>query len=104
MMFLACRRSTFGICVTLCATLVVCGCRSEPSSEPEMSLREELVAVQQGRQDSIQIQYALVGDRELAEIRDCDRLQELLIERSTISDAGVLQLNHLPALRHRQTP
>lgn len=63
------------------------------------SLTSQLARVNRGEQDKIQTEE-LITDRDLALVRNCSQLRELLIEQSSISDAGIGQLAGLPELEH----
>lgn len=62
----------------------------------EATLAEQIQAVRQGESREIRLELAAAGD--LAPVHDLPGLKRLILERATVTDAGIAALQDLPAL------
>ena len=69
-------------------------------SPPELSWEAQLAAVKSGEADQIEVTKQAIGDEELKQLAGLDSLRELLLDKGTMTSAGLASLTRLPKLEH----
>lgn len=82
--------------------LVLAGCtdryRLAGQQPAEVGLAEQVREARQGESREIRVELANVGDQDLVLVHDLAGLKRLILERATVTDAGVAALRNLPSL------
>ncbi|WP_254506942.1 hypothetical protein [Anatilimnocola floriformis] len=74
--------------------------KAAQQSAPELSWEAQLAAVKNGKSDQIEITKQPIGDEELQQLAGLDSLRELLLDKGTMTSAGLAPLAKLPKLEH----
>jgi Leucine-rich repeat (LRR) protein len=67
---------------------------------PEASWEDQIAAVQHGESDRIEITQTLIDDQRLAQLSHVPHLRELILDHTSITDAGLAPLLNLSELEH----